>query len=81
MAKLTEQDILNWNGDESDYMNADQLEFFRERLLQMQQELLNNADATTNHLQEQEATPDPAERGTLEDPNQFIRRMNQLLVS
>ena len=22
-----------------------------------------------------------AERGTLEDPNQFIRRMNQLLVS
>ena len=37
MAKLTEQDILNWNGDESDYMNADQLEFFRERLLQMQQ--------------------------------------------
>lgn len=52
MAKLTEQDILNWNGDESDYMNADQLEFFRERLLQMQQELLNNADATTNHLQD-----------------------------
>ena len=65
MAKLTEQDILNWNGDESDYMNADQLEFFRERLLQMQQELLNNADATTNHLQEQEATPDPADRATL----------------
>ncbi|ACO73033.1 RNA polymerase-binding protein DksA [Laribacter hongkongensis] len=67
MAKLTEQDILNWNGDESDYMNADQLEFFRERLLQMQQELLNNADATTNHLQEQEATPDPADRATLEE--------------
>ena len=67
MAKLTEQDILNWNGDESHYMNADQLEFFRERLLQMQQELLNNADATTNHLQEQEATPDPADRATLEE--------------
>ena len=67
MAKLTEQDILNWNGDESDYMNADQLEFFRERLLQMQQELPNNADATTNHLQEQEATPDPADRATLEE--------------
>ena len=48
-------------------MNADQLEFFRERLLQMQQELLNNADATTNHLQEQEATPDPADRATLEE--------------
>ena len=27
MAKLTEQDILNYDGD--DYMNADHLEFFR----------------------------------------------------
>ena len=33
----------------------------------MQQELLSNADATTNHLQEQEATPDPADRATLEE--------------
>ena len=67
MAKLTEQDILNWNGDESDYMNADHLEFFKDRLLQMQQELLSNANATTSHLQEQEATPDPADRATLEE--------------
>ena len=65
MAKLTEQDILNYVGD--DYMSADHLEFFKERLLQMQQELLSNADATTNHLQEQEATPDPADRATLEE--------------
>ena len=65
MAKLTEQDILNWEGD--DYMNADHLEFFKDRLLQMQQELLNNASATANHLQEQEATPDPADRATLEE--------------
>ena len=33
----------------------------------MQQELISNADATTNHLQEQEATPDPADRATLEE--------------
>lgn len=65
MAKLTEQDILNWSGD--DYMNADHLEFFKERLLQMQQELLGNANATASHLQEQEATPDPADRATLEE--------------
>ena len=65
MAKLTEQDILNYDGD--DYMNADHLEFFKDRLLQMQQELLSNANATTNHLQEQEATPDPADRATLEE--------------
>src|SRR5574343_1118117 len=65
MAKLTEQDILNYDGD--DYMNADHLEFFKERLLQMQQELLSNANATASHLQEQEATPDPADRATLEE--------------
>lgn len=65
MAKLTEQDILNYDGD--DYMNADHLEFFKDRLLQMQQELLSNANATTSHLQEQEATPDPADRATLEE--------------
>ena len=65
MAKLTEQDIINWSGD--DYMNADHLEFFKERLLQMQQELLGNANATASHLQEQEATPDPADRATLEE--------------
>ena len=67
MAKLTEQDILNWNGPEEDYMNNDHLEFFRERLLTMQRELLSNATATTSHLQEQEATPDPADRATLEE--------------
>ncbi|GHD70612.1 RNA polymerase-binding protein DksA [Vogesella fluminis] len=65
MAKLTEQDIINWSGD--DYMNADHLEFFKERLLNMQQELLSNASATASHLQEQEATPDPADRATLEE--------------
>ncbi|WP_147693187.1 RNA polymerase-binding protein DksA [Vogesella mureinivorans] len=65
MAKLTEQDIINWSGE--DYMNADHLEFFKERLLQMQQELLSNATATASHLQEQEATPDPADRATLEE--------------
>lgn len=65
MAKLTEQDIINWSGD--DYMNADHLEFFKDRLLNMQAELLSNASATASHLQEQEATPDPADRATLEE--------------
>lgn len=65
MAKLTDQDILNYKGD--DYMNADHLAFFREKLLAMREELLNNATATSQHLQEQEATPDPADRATLEE--------------
>ena len=67
MAKLTEQDILNWNGPEDEYMNADHLQFFRELLLKMKQELLANANQTSQHLQEQEATPDPADRATLEE--------------
>jgi DnaK suppressor protein len=65
MAKLTEKQVYDWEGD--DYMNADHLEFFKEKLLQLQQELLNNASATADHLQEQEATPDPADRATLEE--------------
>ncbi|GGP23955.1 MULTISPECIES: RNA polymerase-binding protein DksA [Silvimonas] len=67
MAKLTEQDILSWNGPEDEYMNADHLQFFRELLLKMKQELLANANQTSQHLQEQEATPDPADRATLEE--------------
>ncbi len=67
MAKLSEQDILNWKGPEDDYMDPDQLAFFREKLLQMKEELLANADLTSQHLQEQEATPDPADRATLEE--------------
>ncbi|MGQ5522267.1 RNA polymerase-binding protein DksA [Chitinimonas sp. PSY-7] len=63
--KLTEEDILKWQGD--DYMNEDHLAFFRQRLLDMKAELLANATATSQHLQEQEATPDPADRATLEE--------------
>lgn len=67
MAKLTEQDILDWNGPEEEYMNEEHLAFFKELLISLQDELLTNADATTNHLQEQESTPDPADRASLEE--------------
>lgn len=68
MAKLlTEKEILEWNGPEDDYMNEAHLAFFRQRLLDMKQELIDNAAATSQHLQEQEATPDPADRATLEE--------------
>ena len=67
MAKLTEQDILNWDGPEDDYMNADQLQFFKELLLKLQDELIENASATTDHLQEHESAPDPADRATQEE--------------
>ena len=67
MTKLTEQDILHWSGPEEEYMNEAQQEFFRELLLKLQEELISNASATTGHLQEQDATPDPADRATLEE--------------
>jgi DnaK suppressor protein len=50
-----------------DYMNDMQLAFFRQRLLDMQAELLQNADDTTEHLRENEVVPDPADRATIEE--------------
>ena len=67
MAKLTEQDIINWSGPEEDYMNEDHLAFFKELLTKLQEEIIDNASATTNHLQEQVVTPDPADRATFEE--------------
>lgn len=67
MAKLTEQDIINWNGPEDDYMNEDHLEFFREKLLALQEELIEKASVTTSHMQEHELAPDPADRASQEE--------------
>lgn len=62
---LTEQELLAM--PEADYMNDDQLEFFRHRLRELEQEILNNADATTEHLRETQFVPDPADRATIEE--------------
>ena len=52
---------------DADYMNADQLAFFRDRLQQMEREILSNADETTEHLRETVIVPDPADRATIEE--------------
>jgi DnaK suppressor protein len=62
---LTEEEILKM--PESDYMNDAQLEFFRERLRQMERDILSNADETTEHLRETVIVPDPADRATIEE--------------
>lgn len=67
MGKLTEQDILNWNGPEDDYMNSDQLEFFRDLLKNMQDELIERANVTTHNMQDHELAPDPADRASQEE--------------
>jgi len=61
----TEGELLKM--PESAYMNEQQLGFFKYRLQQMEQELLQNADETTEHLRETVIVPDPADRATIEE--------------
>ena len=53
--------------DESDYMSATQLHFFRTTLENMRAEILANADLTSAHLRENVVVPDPADRATIEE--------------
>ena len=63
--ELTDQELLK--APERDYMNEAQLAFFRQRLLELRAQLLNNADDTGQHLRENEVTTDPSDRATLEE--------------
>jgi DnaK suppressor protein len=62
---LTDEDLLK--APEKDYMNDGQLAFFRQRLMDLRQQLLHNADDTGQHLRENEITTDPSDRATLEE--------------
>ncbi len=53
----------------SKYMNEQQLDFFRGQLLQMQQQILDNASNTSEHLREHEAEADIADQATIEEEN------------
>jgi DnaK suppressor protein len=53
----------------SQYMNDDQLAFFRDQLQRMQQEILDNASHTSEHLREHEAEADVADQATIEEEN------------
>jgi DnaK suppressor protein len=62
---MTDQDLLN--APDKEYMNETQLAFFKQRLLELRAQLLNNADDTGQHLRENEVTTDPSDRATLEE--------------
>src|SRR6266581_193020 len=62
---LTEAELLR--APASQYMSAEQLAFFRERLLQTQKELLENANLTSEHLREHALEPDPTDQATIEE--------------
>ena len=63
---LSEAELLAM--PEAEYMNDKQLEFFRNRLQTLKDDLLSNAGETTEHLREDTSiVPDPADRATIEE--------------
>lgn len=53
---------------DSEYMNDKQMAFFRLKLSQLKQDILNSAGETTEHLREDTViVPDPADRATIEE--------------
>ena len=62
---LTAEEVLAMSED--DYMNEQQLAFFRHRLSEMEAQLRANADQTTWTMGENTAAPDPADRATIEE--------------
>lgn len=72
-ALMTEAEILA--APESDYMSARQLAFFRHRLQNEMEQLLENAHETTTHLQDNEATPDPSDRASVEEEHTLELRV------
>jgi DnaK suppressor protein len=63
---LTEAELLAM--PEAEYMNEQQIDFFRVRLQAQKDDLLSNAGQTTEHLREDTTiVPDPADRATIEE--------------
>jgi DnaK suppressor protein len=63
--RLTEEEIKR--APAAQYMGPEQLEFFRQRLLDMQRELIEKADVTSEHLREHEVEADPTDQATIEE--------------
>jgi len=62
---LTEAELLR--APASQYMSAEQLAFFRDKLLATQRELLEKANLTSEHLREHELEADPTDQATIEE--------------
>ena len=63
---LSEEELMAMPDNE--YMNDQQLDFFRQRLTKLKDDLLSNAEDTTEHLREDTSiVPDPADRATIEE--------------
>lgn len=64
--ELTDAEVLAM--PDTEYMNEKQMAFFRLKLMQLKQDILDNAGETTEHLREETViVPDPADRATIEE--------------
>jgi DnaK suppressor protein len=63
--------------DDDDYMNEAQLAFFRERLLQMRQEVLVREVDVKERLHQREVFADPADRATAEEEHWLDLRLRE----
>ena len=68
----TEEDLLNDLPE--NYMNKEQLLFFKNKLNGLADELRTNAGETTEHLRETDIFPDPADRASIEEENSLELR-------
>jgi len=69
---LTEDDLLR--DSPSNYMSESQLKFFKNRLESLANELLQNADETTEHLRKTSLVSDPADRASIEEEHSLELR-------
>lgn len=73
VALISEASLLAAPADE--YMNTEQLGYFRDLLMAERDALLQSAGNTVHHLQEFEATPDPSDRASLEEDHSLELRV------
>ena len=62
---------------ESEYMNSDQLDFFRNRLLAMREEVLSREAAILDQLNQHERPADPADQATAEEEHALALRLRE----
>jgi len=62
---LSEEEILKMS--EQDYMNEQQLAFFKNKLEVLRDDILKYADQTTENLRETVFVPDPIDRASIEE--------------
>jgi DnaK suppressor protein len=74
-AALSEAELRAMPAD--DYMNAAQLDFFRQRLLEMRSEILAREHVTKERLHQNESHADPADRASAEEEHFLDLRLRE----